>query len=69
MTHSRNSKLCTALGAANESPVSTISDLVAQARTRAVNVGTYSAGYQLAMEWVALTSKTKLTYVPYKGQA
>jgi tripartite-type tricarboxylate transporter receptor subunit TctC len=54
---------------ANESPVRTISDLVAQARTRAINVGSYSAGYQLAMEWVALSSKTKLTYVPYKGQA
>lgn len=54
---------------ANESPVKTIQDLVAQARTRALNIGSYSAGYQLAMEWVGLASKTKLTYVPYKGQA
>jgi tripartite-type tricarboxylate transporter receptor subunit TctC len=54
---------------ANESPIRTISDLVAQARSGAINVGSYSAGYQLAMEWVALISKTKMTYVPYKGQA
>ena len=54
---------------ANESPVKTMQDLVAQARTRSLNIGSYSAGYQLAMEWVGLASKTKLTYVPYKGQA
>ena len=53
---------------ANESPIRSITDLAAQARTRGVNVGSYSAGYQLAMEWVALVAKTKLTYVPYKGQ-
>ena len=54
---------------ANESPLKTMNDLVAQARTRPLNVGSYSAGYQLAMEWVALMSKGKLSYVPYKGQA
>jgi tripartite-type tricarboxylate transporter receptor subunit TctC len=53
---------------ANESPIRNITDLVAQARARGANVGSYSAGYQLAMEWVALVAKTKLTYVPYKGQ-
>ena len=53
---------------ANESSVRNMSDLVAQARTRGVNVGSYSAGYQLAMEWAALSAKTKFTYVPYKGQ-
>ena len=54
---------------ANESPVKTMNDLAALARTRPLNIGSYSAGYQLAMEWVALLSKGKLIYVPYKGQA
>lgn len=53
---------------ANESPVRSMSDLVAQARTRGVNVGSYSVGYQLAMEWAALSARTKFTYVAYKGQ-
>ena len=54
---------------ANESPVKNISDLVALARTRQLNVGSYSAGYQLAMGWVSILAKVNLTYVPYKGQA
>lgn len=53
---------------ANESSVRSITDLVTQARSRGVTVGSYSAGYQLAMEWVALSAKAKFTYVPYKGQ-
>lgn len=53
---------------ASESSVRSITDLVTQARSRGVTVGSYSAGYQLAMEWVALSAKAKFTYVPYKGQ-
>ncbi len=54
---------------ANESPVKNMTELLALGKTRPLNVGTYSAGYQLAMEWAAILSKVKLTYVPYKGQA
>jgi len=54
---------------ANESPYRTINDLIAAGKAKPQNVGTYSAGYQLAMEWLAGLSGAKLTYVPYKGQA
>lgn len=53
---------------ANESPIKTFADLMALAKTRPVNVGSYSAGYQLAMEWVSVLNKTRFTYLPYKGQ-
>jgi tripartite-type tricarboxylate transporter receptor subunit TctC len=54
---------------APDSPIKTITDLVALAKTKPVNVGSYSAGYQLAIAWVSIASKTPMSYVPYKGQA
>ncbi len=54
---------------ANESPVKNMTDLLALGKTRPLNVGSYSAGYQLAIAWVSILSKVNLTYVPYKGQA
>lgn len=54
---------------ANESPVRTMADLIALGKTKPLNIGSYSAGYQLAIGWVSLLSKVNLTYVPYKGQA
>lgn len=54
---------------ANESAAKTMTELVAAAKSKPLNIGTYSAGYQLAFEWVAQIAKTPFTYVPYKGQA
>ncbi len=54
---------------ANESPVKNMNDLLALGKTKPLNIGSYSAGYQLAIGWVSVLSKVPLTYVPYKGQA
>lgn len=54
---------------ANESPVKNLPELLALGKTKPLTIGTYSAGYQLAFEWVSILSKVKFTYVPYKGQA
>ncbi len=54
---------------ANESPVKNLPELLALGKTRQLSLGTYSAGYQIAFEWVTLLSGIKFTYVPYKGQA
>jgi tripartite-type tricarboxylate transporter receptor subunit TctC len=54
---------------ANESPVKSLPELLALGKTRPLTMGTYSAGYQIAFEWVSLLSGTKFTYVPYKGQS
>lgn len=54
---------------ANESDTKSMADLLATAKNKAVNVGSYSVGYHLAMAWVAQVSQAKITYVPYKGQA
>ena len=54
---------------ANESPIKTLAELLAAGKAKQMSMGTYSAGYQLAFEWVSLLSGTKFTYVPYKGQA
>ena len=53
-----------------ESPIRGIADLVAAARSgKSTSVGSYSAGYQLGVEWVAVLGNTKFNYVNYKGQA
>lgn len=54
---------------ANESPIRSIGDLVNAAKSRGVSVGSYSAGYQLGVEWVATLGGVKLNYINYKGQA
>ena len=55
---------------APESPIRGIADLVAAARSgKPTAVGSYSAGYQLGIEWVAVLGNTKFNYVNYKGQA
>jgi tripartite-type tricarboxylate transporter receptor subunit TctC len=54
---------------ANDSPIRTIPDLVAAGKAKPINVGTYSAGYRLAMAWLANLSGATINYVPYKGQS
>jgi len=54
---------------ANDSPYKSLADLIAAGKTKPLNIGTYSAGYQLAMEWLAGLAGARMTYVPYKGQA
>ena len=53
------------------SRLQTLADLVAAAkRDKALlNVGTYAAGYQLALEWFANMAGVKFTKVPYTGGA
>ncbi len=48
-----------------------LADFVQAAKASAapVNIGTYSAGYQLAAEWFADMAGFKFSNVPYKGQA
>jgi tripartite-type tricarboxylate transporter receptor subunit TctC len=53
----------------NDSKFATIDELLAASKKAPLNVGTYSAGYQLAAEWLASMSGGKFTNVPYKGQA
>ena len=53
----------------NESRLSTIEMLLAAARSKSLNVGTYSAGYQLAAAWLANMAGCEFVNVPYKGQA
>lgn len=53
----------------NESPWPTIEALLAEARTRPLSVGTYSAGYRLAALWLASVAGCEFGNVPYKGQA
>jgi len=47
----------------------TVQTLLAEARTTPVTMGTYSAGYWLALAWLASLSASQFTNVPYKGQA
>ncbi|MCX7144570.1 MAG: tripartite tricarboxylate transporter substrate binding protein [Proteobacteria bacterium] len=53
------------------SKLQTLADLVATAKRdkELLNVGTYAAGYQLALEWFASMAGVKFTNVPYKGGA
>jgi tripartite-type tricarboxylate transporter receptor subunit TctC len=53
------------------SNLNTLADLVSLGKkeSRPLTVGTYSAGYQLVMEWFASLAGVKFTNVPYKGGA
>jgi tripartite-type tricarboxylate transporter receptor subunit TctC len=53
------------------SKLNTLADLVTVAKkeSKPLAVGTYSAGYQLVMEWFASVAGVKFTNVPYKGGA
>ncbi|MCW5222199.1 tripartite tricarboxylate transporter substrate binding protein [Verminephrobacter aporrectodeae subsp. tuberculatae] len=53
----------------NESRFATLEALLAAAKSQPLNVGTYSAGYQLAAAWLASMAGCAFTNVPYKGQA
>lgn len=52
-----------------DSKLHTLADLVAEAKKAKapLNAGTYSAGYQLALEWFGQLAGVKFTNVPYKG--
>ncbi len=54
-----------------DSKLKNLADLVAAAKAspQPLNVGSYSEGYQLAMEWLANVLGVKFTYIPYKGGA
>jgi tripartite-type tricarboxylate transporter receptor subunit TctC len=54
---------------APDSKIQTLADLVGAAKKSTLNVGTYSAGYQLAMEWFARQAGVKFMNIPYKGGA
>jgi len=53
----------------NESPYKTIGDLIAAGKSKPLNVGSYSAGYQLGIAWLGNMTGARFQYVPYKGQA
>jgi tripartite-type tricarboxylate transporter receptor subunit TctC len=55
--------------ASNESPFKNIGELIAAGKAKSLNIGSYSAGYQLGIAWLSHLSHAKLTYVPYKGQS
>lgn len=52
-----------------DSKLATLADLVAAMKKSPtpMNVGTYSSGYRLAIEWFADLAGVKFTNVPYKG--
>ncbi len=56
---------------APNSKLITLADLLAAAKTekQALNAGSYSDGYQLALEWLASVMGVKFNYIPYKGGA
>ena len=51
------------------SRLGSIQDLVAasKAASQQLNVGSYTAGFQLSAEWFANVAATKSVYVPYRG--
>ncbi|HUQ73302.1 MAG TPA: tripartite tricarboxylate transporter substrate binding protein [Burkholderiales bacterium] len=53
------------------SPHRTVADLVAatKASKSALQIGTYSAGYELASAWFGMVTGVPITTVPYKGAA
>jgi tripartite-type tricarboxylate transporter receptor subunit TctC len=53
----------------NDSKFATVDELLAAGRRSPLNVGTYSAGYELAASWLSSVSGAKFVNVPYKGQA
>ncbi|GCL63769.1 Bug family tripartite tricarboxylate transporter substrate binding protein [Pseudaquabacterium pictum] len=54
-----------------DSPYKTIGDVVAAARkeNRPLQLGNYSAGYQLVAAWLGTASGLPVTHIPYKGGA
>lgn len=54
-----------------DSPHKTIGDVVAAARRekRPMQLGNYSAGYQLVAAWLGTASGVPVTHIPYKGGA
>jgi tripartite-type tricarboxylate transporter receptor subunit TctC len=56
---------------AADSKLTTLSDLVVAAKENKtlLNAGTYSAGYNLALEWLANLAGVKFSNIPYKGGA
>jgi len=52
-----------------DSPHKTIADLVAAAKkaNRPLQLGNYSAGYQLVAAWLGTASGLKVDHIPYKG--
>ena len=53
----------------NESKFKTLADLIAAAKgPKPPSVGTFSAGYHLAAEWLAAEAGGKFLNIPYKGQ-
>jgi tripartite-type tricarboxylate transporter receptor subunit TctC len=52
------------------SKLNTLADLVAASKQgQPLNVGNYSAGYHLALEWFASLAGIKFNHIPYKGGA
>ncbi len=54
-----------------DSPYKTINDVVAAAKkeNRPLQLGNYSAGYQLVAAWLGNASGLAVTHIPYKGGA
>jgi len=54
-----------------DSPHRTIGDLIAAAKkaNRPLQLGNYSAGYQLVAAWLGTASGLPVTHIPYKGGA
>ena len=54
-----------------DSPYKTMADLVAAAKkeNRPLQLGNYSAGYQLVAAWLGTASGLPVTHIPYKGGA
>lgn len=54
-----------------DSPYRTLADLVAAAKkeNRPLQLGNYSAGYQLVAAWLGTASGLPVTHIPYKGGA
>lgn len=54
-----------------DSPHKTIGDLIAAAKKdkRPLQLGNYSAGYQLVAAWLGTASGVPVTHIPYKGGA
>ena len=53
---------------AGDSKFKTLAELVAASRQKPLSVGTYSAGYHIAAEWLAAEAGVKFVNIPYKGQ-
>ena len=52
----------------NESKFRTLAELIAASRQKPLSVGTFSAGYHIAAEWLATEAGVKFVNIPYKGQ-